>query len=346
MPGFLFLYFYHMIEPIPFLLIKKITKSYTGEVFSGIKEVSLEITEGKITAIIGSSGSGKSTLLNLIYGLISADEGTVYLEGHRVWGSDVKLIPGHEQMKMVTQQSDHLNHYAKVWDNVASLLPNTNLQYKSDKTTEVLKQLRLLDLKERRVADLSGGERQRVSIARALVSNPKVLLLDEPFNQVDASFRDNLQQDIRQIVQQTGLTVIMVSHDPQEVLSLADELVVLKDGEIVETGTPQQLYQQPQNLYTATLLANGTVFTGIKAASLGISTDKKTVMVYAEDFYTDKNSIGNLCTIEAVLFKGFYQELIMEKADIRFKMINLEIGKYQVNEEVGVAIKRFLAFDE
>ncbi|RYE11884.1 MAG: ABC transporter ATP-binding protein, partial [Sphingobacteriaceae bacterium] len=320
--------------------------SYEGKVFSGIKEVSLQIQKGKITAIIGSSGSGKSTLLNLIYGLIAADEGKIYLEGERVWGPDVKLIPGHDEMKMVTQQSDHLNHYAKVWDNVASLLPNTNLDYKSAKTTEVLQQLRLLDLKNRRIADLSGGERQRVSIARALAASPKVLLLDEPFNQVDASFRENLQQDIRQIVAETGLTVIMVSHDPQEVLSLADELVVLKAGEIVETGMPQQLYHQPKKLYTAKLLANGTVFTGIKTASFGIETDAETVMIYAEDFFVDKNSTDNFCTIKTVLFKGFYEELILKKEEIRFKMINLEIGKYQANEKVNINIKRFLTFDE
>ncbi|MGI4022805.1 MAG: ABC transporter ATP-binding protein [Janthinobacterium lividum] len=335
-----------MTEPIPFLQIKNITKSYTSKVFSGIKEVSLEIKPGKITAIIGRSGSGKSTLLNLIYGLIDADAGQVRLMDERVWGPAEKLIPGHEQMKMVTQQSDHLNHYAKVWDNVASLLPNTNLDYKSAKTTEVLQQLRLLDLKERRVADLSGGERQRVSIARALVSNPKVLLLDEPFNQVDASFRDNLQQDIRQIVQQTGLTVILVSHDPQEVLSLADELVVLKDGEIVETGTPKQLYQQPKKLYTATLLASGTVFTSIKAASLGIQTDKKTVLIYAEDFFIDKNSIENLCTVEAVLFKGFYEELILSNGTINFKMINLLTGNFHMGDCVNVGIRKFLTFEE
>jgi len=334
-----------MSEHQSFLQIYNVTKSYQGKVFSGIKTVSLQIQPKKITAIIGRSGSGKSTLLNLIYGLVTPDEGKIYFEGERVWGPDVKLIPGHDAMKMVTQQSDHLNHYAKVWDNVASLLPNINLGYKSAKTTEVLQQLRLLDLKDRRIADLSGGERQRVSIARALVSGPKVLLLDEPFNQVDALFRENLQQDIRQIVAETGLTVIMVSHDPQEVLSLADELVVLKDGEIVETGTPQQLYHQPKKLYTAQLLANGTVFTGIKTASLGIETDAETVMVYAEDFYIGKNST-NLCTVKTVLFKGFYEEVILEREEIRFKIINLEIGKYQPNEKVNISVKRFLTFDE
>lgn len=335
-----------MFENQSFLQINNVTKSYPGKVFSGIKEVSLEIQKGKITAIIGQSGSGKSTLLNVIYGLIAVDEGKVYLEGERVWGPDVKLIPGHDDMKMVTQQSDHLNHYAKVWDNVASLLPNTNLEYKSAKTTEVLQQLRLLDLRERRVADLSGGERQRVSIARALVSNPKVLLLDEPFNQVDASFRESLQHDIRQIVIETGLTVILVSHDPQEVLSLADELVVLKDGKVVETGNPQQLYQTPKKLYTANLLANGTVFTGIKAASLGIKTDAETVMVYAEDFFIDKNSIENQCTIEAILFKGFYEELILSNGVAKFKMINLQKGNFRADDQVNIAVNRFVSFAE
>ncbi|MEX8548221.1 MAG: ABC transporter ATP-binding protein [Mucilaginibacter sp.] len=335
-----------MAEAIPFLQVKNVTKLFSGEKISGVKNIELSISEGKITAIIGRSGSGKSTLLNLIYGLLVPDEGEIIFEGEKVWGPDVKLIPGHDQMKMVTQQSDHLNHYAKVWDNVASLLPNTNLDYKSTKTTEVLQQLRLLDLKERRIADLSGGERQRVSIARALVSNPKVLLLDEPFNQVDASFRENLQQDIRRIVAETGITVILVSHDPQEVLSLADELVVLKDGEIVEVGNPQQLYQTPKRLYTGMLLANGTVFSGIKAAPLGIVTDAKTVMVYAEDIYADKNSIKNLCTIEAVLFKGFYEELILNKDSITLKAINLQTGAFKVGDQVSISIKKFLTFDE
>lgn len=335
-----------MTEALPFLEVKKVTKIFSGEKISGVKNISLNIAEGKITAIIGQSGSGKSTLLNIIYGLISPDEGEILFQNERVWGPHEKLIPGHDQMKMVTQQSDHLNHYAKVWDNVASLLPNTNLPYKSEKTTEVLQQLRLLDLKERRIADLSGGERQRVSIARALAISPKVLLLDEPFNQVDASFRDNLQQDIRQIVQQTGLTVIMVSHDPQEVLSMADELVVLKDGEVVETGNPQQLYKQPQKLYTASLLANGTVFSGIKAASLGIKTDQKTVMIYAEDFSIDKNSSDNRCTIEAVLFKGFYEELILNNGSVQFKMLHLQTGIFRANEQVNIRIKRFLTFNE
>ena len=333
-----------MTKNQPFLQINKVTKSYKGEVFSGIKEVSLEIQKGKITAIIGQSGSGKSTLLNLIYGLIAADEGKIYLEGQRVWGPDVKLIPGHEQMKMVTQQSDHLNHYAKVWDNVASLLPNTNLEYKSAKTTEVLQQLRLLDLKNRRVADLSGGERQRVSIARALAASPKVLLLDEPFNQVDASFRDNLQQDIRQIVAQTGLTVIMVSHDPQEVLSLADELVVLKDGEIVETGKPRNIYNNPRSLYSAQLLSNCNILTKAQALTCGITANASTVVIYPEWISVEKNFGTKKHVVKEVWFKGNYEELLVACDDVDLRVFQFKINEFKAEEFVSLNFMKFLAF--
>ncbi|WP_419801762.1 ABC transporter ATP-binding protein [Mucilaginibacter sp.] len=333
-----------MAEAIPFLEVKNITKLFAGEKTSGVKNIDLSIAEGKIMAIIGQSGSGKSTLLNLIYGLIAADEGKIYLEGERVWGPDVKLIPGHEQMKMVTQQSDHLNLYAKVWDNVSSLLPNTNLEYKSAKTTEVLQQLRLLDLKNRRVADLSGGERQRVSIARALVSGPKVLLLDEPFNQVDASFRDNLQQDIRKIVFQTGLTVIMVSHDPQEVLSLADELVVLKDGEIVETGKPRNIYNNPRSLYSAQLLSNCNILTKAQALTCGITADASTVVIYPEWISVEKNFGTKKHVVKEVWFKGTYEELLVACDDVDLRVFQFKINEFKAGEFVSLNFMKFLAF--
>lgn len=174
-------------------------------IFTGKKEVvavdnvSFAIEEKKITAIIGESGSGKSTLIKLIYGLLEPNSGEVRYKGWLVPTRKDKLIPGHDAMKMVSQGFDDLNLYAKVWDNIASQLPNTNLEYKQERTAETLKKLKIDHLAQQRVADLSGGERQRVAIARALINDPEVLLMDEPFNQVDAAFRDGLQQDIKQI---------------------------------------------------------------------------------------------------------------------------------------------------
>src|ERR1700744_5310695 len=123
-----------------FLQAVGISKLYPGERVSGVTKTNLAIQQGKITAIIGESGSGKSTLLRLLYGLLTPDTGTVNFKGERLWGPEEKLIPGHDAMKMVTQQTDDLNLYAKVWDNVASMLPHTNLKAKQEKTEKMLAQ--------------------------------------------------------------------------------------------------------------------------------------------------------------------------------------------------------------
>src|SRR5690606_11971719 len=180
-------------------------------------------------------------------------------------------IPGHPAMKLVSQGFDDLNLYAKVWDNIASQLPNTDLALKESKTRETLDRLKILHLAQQRVTDLSGGEKQRVAIARALVNEPEVLLMDEPFNQVDAAFRDALQQDIRQIVEATGLTVLLVSHDPTEDQRTADELIVMKNAEIIEKRSTTKLYYAPNQSNTTHLLLNSNILSSDQATILGTS---------------------------------------------------------------------------
>ena len=329
----------------PFLQAISAGKVYDGDRQSGLRKTNLTIQQGLITAIIGESGSGKSTLLKLLYGLISPDEGEIQFMGQRIIGPEEKLIPGHDAMKMVTQDTDGLNIYAKVWENISVLMPNTDLTAKTQKTASVLEQLNMLHLSEKRVIDLSGGERQRVAIARALITQPDILLLDEPFNQVDASFREGLQHDIREIVRTTGLTVVMVSHDPAEVLSMADELIVLRKGEILEQGHPKKLYVAPKNLYTAKLLANCTVYTNSEARLCDIKSDAEYIVVYPESV-----SIGNGWTtrdewrINQVLFKGPYEDLILERDGILLRSINFKRGKYREGDMVDIKIDRFLEF--
>lgn len=327
----------------PFLQANSLSKLFPDGL--GVKETDLVIDPGHVTAIIGASGSGKSTLLRLLYGLLSPDEGEVRFKGEKVWGPEVKLIPGHDDMKMVTQDNDDLNLFAKVWDNVAGLMPNTDVKEKEGRTEKVLRQLNMLHLANHRIADLSGGERQRVAIARALITHPEVLLLDEPFNQVDTSFRDGLQEDIRHIVKDTGLTVVMVSHDPAEVLSMADTLIVLKNGEIIETGNPKKIYNDPQHLYTAKLLTNCNVFTAEAAAGCGIKAVKEYVMIYPE-WVTISNGWGRRkWTVKQVLFKGFYEELLLQNGDIVMRILNGEAGKYIEGDEVNLKIARYLEYD-
>lgn len=282
--------------------------------------------------------------MKLLFGLLSPDDGRVQFKGERIWGPEEKLIPGHDDMKMVTQDTDGLNVYAKVWDNIAVLLPNTDVANKEERTTEVLKQLNILHLADKQAFFLSGGEKQRVAIARALATRPEVLLLDEPFNQVDTSFREGLQQDIRQVVHDTGLTVIMVSHDPAEVLSMADELIVLKDGEIIEAGRPKTLYQNPQSLYTAKLLTNCNVLSADDAAHFGINTKAEHVVIYPEWAAPTSSWTRKDFTVKQVLFKGSYEDLLVEKDHITLRLLNDTPGKYQIGDKVHIKINKHLDF--
>jgi ABC-type Fe3+/spermidine/putrescine transport system ATPase subunit len=329
---------------ISFLQAISVSKVYPGAQSSGVKKINLKITPGQITAIIGESGSGKSTLLRLLYGLLSPDNGEVNFKGDRIWGPEEKLIPGHDAMKMVTQQTDDLNLFAKVWDNVAIMLPSTDLKARQQKTEAMLSQLKMTSLADKKVSELSGGEKQRVAIARALITNPQVLLLDEPFNQVDTSFREGLQHDIRRIVKETGLTVIIVSHDPAEVLSMADELIVLKDGEILESGNPKTLYQNPKNLYTAQLLTNCTVLTSSEARICGLKTKSDHVVIYPEWIETVKTWTNNNWEVKQVLFKGCYEDLILEHKGVTIRVLNDQFGKYTEGTKINLKLNKWLEY--
>ncbi|MHB8209328.1 ABC transporter ATP-binding protein, partial [Mucilaginibacter sp.] len=308
-------------------------------------KTSLTIQQGKITAIIGESGSGKSTLLRLLYGLLDPDEGNIHFKGERVWGPVEKLIPGHDAMKMVTQHTDDLNLFAKVWDNIAVLIPNTNIQTKQEKVSQILSLLNMTHLANRRVFDLSGGEKQRVALARAIITRPEVLLLDEPFNQVDTSFREGLQQDIRNIVKETGLTVIMVSHDPSEILSMADELIVMKDGNILESGDPIAMYGNPQFLYTASLLANCNILDKENAMLCGITLKpkKETVAIYPEWIEVTPVKTADWI-ISSILFKGFYEDIMVEKNGVKLRVRSHYMREYMVGQKVNLKVNKYLEY--
>ena len=306
--------------------------------------MSLKIIKGHITAIIGESGSGKSTLLKLLYGLLSPGSGEVRFKDERIPGPTEKLVPGHDSMKMVTQLTDDLNLFANVWDNISAMLPHTDLKAEEEKIEKILRQLKLFALADKRVTDLSGGEKQRLAIARALITDPQILLLDEPFNQVDTSFREGLQQDIRQIVKESGLTVIIVSHDPEEVLSMADELLVLKDGEILESGHPKEIYRHPKHLYTARLLTNCNILNRLEAKICGLRTQAAYVVIYPEWVETARTWTSNNWKIKQVLFKGCYEDLLLERKGISMRVLNDQFGKYKEGAKVNLRVNKFLEY--
>ncbi|SEN63508.1 ABC-type Fe3+/spermidine/putrescine transport systems, ATPase components [bacterium A37T11] len=311
---------------------------------AAIQHIHADIAEGEITAIIGESGSGKSTLLRLLYGLLEPDGGEVRYRGWKVKGPLEKLIPGHPAMRMVSQHFDDLNTYANVWDNVASRLSNTDLTAKEEKTRNMLDRLSISHLSSQRISDLSGGERQRVAIARALVTDPEVLLMDEPFNQVDAAFRDRLQQDIRKLVDEDGLTVVLVSHDPSEVLAIADALLILREGKVMAAGKPAEIYKNPPNAYAATLLAKSNILSSEGATLLKLNASPgKTAAIHPEWIQAQPDNHG-AGVVKAVLFKGFYEELIVEINQISLKIINTQLSGLKAGERVTLQFERFVVF--
>lgn len=323
--------------------VKHLTKHYQANNKSGIHDISFDIQQGHVVAIIGESGSGKSTLLKCIYGLLQPDSGTVSLNGERVLGPNEQLIPGHKQMKMVTQDFS-LNIYAKVYDNIASMLSNTNVQAKQEKTMEMIEHLHIGHLKDKKITELSGGEQQRVAIAKALVSDTTVLLLDEPFSQVDALLKNQLRADIKRIVAETGVTVIMVSHDPADGLFLADELLIMQDGQLIQQGSPVSVYNHPKHIYTAQLLGNAVVLKAEDAQKLGVQVQSEQVVFYPEWVELKGSWNSRRFEVKDVYYKGFYEELLLERNGVQIRAIQLNRGEHKKNDHVQANISRFLEY--
>ncbi len=330
-------------ENIPSIYGKNISIEFESkDKIIAVDQVSFGINQNKITAIIGESGSGKSTLLKIIYGLLEPSSGEVRYKGWLVPTRKDKLIPGHDAMKLVSQGFEDLNLYAKVWDNIASQLPNTNLELKQSRTKEMLVRLKIDHLAQHRVADLSGGERQRVAIARALINDPEVLLMDEPFNQVDAAFRDALQQDIRQIVDELDLTVILVSHDPAEVLAMADDLIVMRNGKILDHGNPTEIYYHPKHPYTAILLAKSNILTAEKIAELQINANG-TIAIHQEWINVTPTD-GGIFQVKDIKFRGFYKEYVLESSCNRLHAIVKTSNPLPKGSKVSLQIENYITF--
>ncbi len=322
-----------------------VTKNYFGDKSSGVNNVTILIPKGKVTAIVGESGSGKTTLLNLIYGLLQPDEGEVFFKEERILKREEKLQPAHEAMRLVTQNNQDMDLQATVWDSVRSGLRigELGLDTEEKKITDSLNMLDILPLKDQPFGKLSGGEKQRVTIAKALISRPEVILLDEPFNQVDATYREGLQHDIRFIVKEWGVTIVLVSHDPAEILSMADELIVLKEGEIVENGSPEELYNSPKLLYTAQILASASQLTSDDAKKVGIKSKRGSVVIYSEHVKIGKG-FGSKWTVKQVLFKGFFEELIIERDGVVLRANNYAKGKYPKGSKISASIDDYFEF--
>jgi ABC-type Fe3+/spermidine/putrescine transport system ATPase subunit len=325
--------------PNTLIQLNQVSKSYPNNPNGGVGQINLRIQQGEFVAILGESGSGKTTLLKLIFGLLSPTEGEVLFQGQKILGPEEKLIPGNEHMKMIAQNFD-LNTYAKVYDNIASMLSNTDLEAKKLNTLAMMQALRIDHLAERRAVELSGGEQQRVAIARALITKPQVLLLDEPFSQVDVLMRKQLRADLKQLSKELGTTMILVSHDPLDGLSLADTLLVLKQGELLQKGTPTELIDKPANAYVAKLLGGANVLQAQDVnyiLELQLASNQVLVSYPHEIVVVDEG-------IQAQILGVFYQLNVMEleiKVADTILTIWTPIGNYVVGALIHIAFQTY-----
>ena len=235
------------------LKVKDISFSYQEK--PTIKTISFELEKGRNLAIIGESGCGKSTLLKLIYGLYDLDKGQIFWNDIEVLGPKYHLIPGMDFMKYLAQDFD-LMPFITVAENVGKYLSNIYSEKKKERIAELLEIVEMTDYANVKAKNLSGGQMQRVALARVLALEPEVLLLDEPFSHIDNFRKNSLRRKLFGYLKEKEITAILATHDSSDVLSFADEVLVLKDGQIIEEGNPQSIYNKPKNKYIASLFGD------------------------------------------------------------------------------------------
>ena len=306
----------------------KVTLEHLTKIFPGrgkgarevvaVADFTFQIPDGKLIGLLGPSGCGKSTTLNLLSGLLMPTEGKIFFGDE-----DVTNVPPEHRGVGLVFQNYALYPHLTVRQNI--LFPLQNLKGKERLSKEVMQEKMLTAAKlvqieallDRKPAELSGGQQQRVAIARALVKMPKVLLLDEPLSNLDARLRLQTREEIRRIQQETGITTVFVTHDQEEAMSISDLIVVMKDGVVQQIGKPQEVYDQPVNLFVAKFLGtppinvfrgqlrNGQLFIGEEAV-LPVKADREgavTVAIRPEGFVPDREGVFH-CALSAIEVMG------------------------------------------
>ncbi|MCT1182282.1 ABC transporter ATP-binding protein [Lactococcus lactis] len=238
---------------------KNVSKTYADTDTTVLKDISFELEEGKFYTLLGASGSGKSTILNIIAGLLDATTGDVILDNKRI-----NDLPANKRNVHTIFQSYALFPNMNVFDNVAFALKIKGVDKKetAKRVSESLKLVRLDGFEKRSITKLSGGQKQRVAIARAIIDRPKVLLLDESLSALDMKLRKDMQYELRELQQSLGITFIFVTHDQEEALAMSDWVFIMNEGEIVQSGTPTDIYDEPINHFVADFIGESNILNG------------------------------------------------------------------------------------
>lgn len=313
-----------------------------------LKDINFEIEQGKFYTLLGPSGCGKTTILRLIAGFTDANEGTITLDG-----KVVNDLPANKRKVNTVFQDYALFPHMTVYENIAFGLRIKKMNNKTikEKVENVLKMVRLSGYEDRDISEMSGGQRQRVAIARALVNEPEVLLLDEPLSALDLKLRTDMQYELRELQRRLGITFVFVTHDQEEALAMSDEIFVMKDGEIVQSGTPVDVYDEPINRYVADFIGESNIVKGhmiedylvsivghsLECVDAGMKPHEKVeVVLRPEDLGLTTVEKGKITIkVNTQLFRGVHYEIIGRDRENNEWMVH-STKKAIVGSEVGL----------
>ena len=330
--------------------LKNINKNFGS--FKASDNVSFGIEKGKLIGLLGPSGSGKTTILRMIAGLETPDSGDILIDGKRI--NDVQASK--RGMGFVFQ-SYALFQYMTVFDNIAFGLKVQKKSKKEihEKVMELVKLIGLEGLQNRYPSQLSGGQRQRVAFARALAPNPQLLLLDEPFAAIDAKVRHELRSWLKDMINKVGVTSIFVTHDQDEAIEVADEIIITNHGTIEQKGSPLEIYKNPKTSFVAQFIGQSTVLEGCRNLKGFDMKDIGEKVVIRPEFiklskkneYKQYVSVTEEGKVTDISFRGSYLEIKVSVGNLILSAVrSLEEPPVEIGEDVDVLIYRVYTFDE
>jgi spermidine/putrescine transport system ATP-binding protein len=327
--------------------VRNVTKIYHNETV--VNDISLSIKAGDFVTLLGPSGCGKTTILRMLAGFEAPSSGQIFLEG-----KDVTNIPPYKRNINTVFQRYALFPHLNVFNNIAFGLKLKKLP-KEEIVSKVNKALKLVDLEDyghRDIDTLSGGQQQRIAIARAIVNEPKVLLLDEPLSALDLKMRKEMQIELRRLHKELGITFIFVTHDQEEAMTMSDTIVVLRDGVIQQTGKPKQIYYEPKNAYVADFIGESNIIPGKMLKDFSVQflghiftcvdkgfdpNESVDIVIRPEDIEIVKSRPQIKAKILSAIFKGTFYDITANVNDYELSVKSTK--NYEVGDDVGLAIE-------
>lgn len=327
--------------------LSNVSKSYNGAEI--LKNINLYVRKNEFITLLGPSGCGKTTTLRIIGGFEEPNTGKVIFEG-----KDITNVPPYERQINTVFQRYALFPHLDVFDNIAFGLKIKKVSEKDIKrrVSRMLKLVNLVGYENRSIESLSGGQQQRIAIARALVNEPKVLLLDEPLGALDLKLRKEMQIELKEMQKTLGITFIYVTHDQEEALTMSDTVVVMDKGEVQQIGTPVDIYNEPKNAFVAKFIGESNIINGVIHKDFVIEVEGKIfecvdkgfkekelvdVVIRPEDLVMVKPEEGKIKgRVTSVTFKGVHYEMLVESENFLWKVHSTNMAS--VNTLVGLTV--------